>query len=352
MEDTKVLNKHLVKESNTKNRGKSIVLIIILLLVFIFSLVIGKYSIAPKELLNAILYKTFAIGTPISAPMDAVIFNVRLPRIFAAIIIGAALSVSGASYQGMFKNPMVSPDILGASAGAAFGAALGILLSLSIVSIQILSFIFGLVAVGITYTLSCRIGKNSDTTLVLILAGMLIGTIFQSLVSLIKYMADPYSKLPDITYWLMGSLASINNKDLLIIIVPITISMIAVLSIRWKLNVLSFGDEEAKAMGVDTKKLRFIVIITSTLMTASAVSISGLIGWVGLIVPHFARMLVGPNYKNLLPASLIIGSTYMLLVDDLARNLYTVEIPLGILTALIGAPFFIYLMMHVKRGWV
>lgn len=249
----------------------------------------------------------------------------------------------------MFRNPLVSPDILGASAGACFGAALAIFYSLNYAGIQILSFIFGLLAVSITYAVSSRISHES--TLTLVLSGILIGTLFTSGTSLLKYMADPFDKLPAITYWLMGSLSSISSEDVLAVILPMLVGGFILYLVRWRLNVLSLGEEEASALGLDTRKLKMIVILCATMMTSAAVSISGMIGWVGLIVPHLARMIVGPNYKALLPASIIIGGTYLLLVDDLARVMASVEIPLGILTSIIGAPFFIYLLMRSRRGW-
>lgn len=345
---------HFTKEMKSLTKpAKYILMVIILLSVFVLSLAWGRYYIPIKDVLKVLVSKIFlSSASSVPSEIDTVIFNIRLPRIITAVLIGGALSASGAAYQGMFKNPMVSPDILGASAGASFGAAIGILFSFSSAAIQVNSFLFGLAAVFLSWAIASGISKGSDNTLVLILSGILVGTLFTSFITLTKYVADPQGKLADITFYLMGSLASTNKKDLAIITLPILISMAVLLGVRWKLNVLSFGEEEAKTMGVDTKSLKFIVIISSTLMTASAVSVSGLIGWVGLVVPHFARMLVGPNYKNLLPASIILGGIYLLLVDNLARNLYSLEIPLGILTSLIGAPFFIYLMINLRRGWI
>lgn len=338
---------------NCKNIISIKLLIIILpIIIFIASLTIGRYPVSIKELITilseGLLFKKHAL----SPAIYSVIFKVRLPRIMTAMVAGTALSLSGASYQGMFKNPLVSPDILGASAGAAFGAAIGILFSFGVIGIQLLSFGFGLLSVFLTYIISLRIGKNGNTNLVLILSGMLVSTLFTSFVTLIKYVADPYSKLPAITFWLMGSLASINTSDFYIVFIALIIGIIPLILLKWKLNVLSFGDDEARALGVNTGKLRLIVILCSTLMTASVVSVAGLIGWVGLIVPHFVRILVGPNFKDLIPASIFIGSAFLLLVDDFARCMSTIEIPLGILTSIIGAPFFIYLMINAKKGWL
>jgi iron complex transport system permease protein len=320
----------------------------------VISLMLGRYAISLRDLC---LTLQATLGGRAGAPanlstLQTVLFQVRLPRIIGAVLIGAALAVSGSAYQGMFKNPMVSPNILGTAAGAGFGAALGILLSFGMVGVQLLSFGCGLLAVGLTYFVATRFDRNHNATLVLVLAGMVIGTLFTSFISLTKYVADPYSKLPAITFWLMGSLASLNFKDIGFVSIPIVLGAVPLLLLRWKLNVLSFGDEEARALGVDTQRVRAVVIFCATLMTAAAVSVSGMIGWVGLIIPHLARMLVGPNYKILLPASFLIGGIYLLAVDNLARNLFVMEIPLGILTALLGAPFFVYLLMRGKKGWV
>lgn len=281
-----------------------------------------------------------------------ILLQVRLPRILAGILVGGGLSLAGAAYQGLFKNPMVSPDILGASAGAGFGAAIGILFGLGIGGIQVLSFVCGLTAVLLAWTLATGATRSGDPILILVLIGILVGSLFTALISMVKFVADPYSKLPAITFWLMGSLSSINSKDALYAGIPILAGAIPLLLLRWRLNVLSFGEEEARSLGADTTKLRFVVIVCCTLITAGAVSISGMIGWVGLVVPHLARLLVGANHKVLLPASLLLGSSYLLLVDDVARNAYATEIPLGILTALIGAPFFLYLLSTSRRARV
>ncbi|PRR80000.1 FecCD family ABC transporter permease [Clostridium vincentii] len=351
--DTCSATKEIFKSKRKINRGRLIVVILIILpiVTFIISTTFGRYSITIQDLITLIICKIKGVESNLPSNIETVFFNVRLPRIIAAMLIGAALSIAGASYQGVFKNPMVSPDILGASAGAGFGAALGILFSFSIVGIQISSFIFGIVAVSLTYLISSIIGKKSNTILTLILSGMVISTLFQSFLSLIKYVADPTSKLPAITFWLMGSLSSINIKDLILLIFPILLGVIPLILLRWKLNVLSFGEEEAKSMGIDTSKIRFIVILASTIMVSAVVSVSGMIGWIGLVIPHLSRMLVGPNYKKLIPTSMVIGACFLLCVDNLSRSLFSMELPIGILTSIIGAPFFIYLLMSGKKGW-
>ncbi|MGD9677401.1 MAG: FecCD family ABC transporter permease [Vulcanibacillus sp.] len=333
------------------NKTIFIILSALLIVLAFLSILVGRYPISLSEFFTVLYSKVFSLEHNLPDTLDTVIFNIRLPRILGAILVGAALSVAGTAYQGIFKNPLVSPDILGASAGAGFGAALAIILSMNNLGIQIMAFAFGLLAVFTTYLISSRF-KKSDITLILILSGILIGTLFSSFISLLKYVADPYEKLPAITFWLMGSLSRITMDDIYFIIIPVVIGIVPLYLVKWRLNIMAFGDEEAQTLGINTKRIRFIVILTSTLLTASVVSISGIIGWVGLLVPHLARMLVGPNYKVLLPASLLIGSSYLLLVDTLARMILPVEIPLGILTSIIGAPVFIYLLAYSRRGWV
>lgn len=325
---------------------------VLLLAAFVASFTIGRYGIPLNQLFEILLAKLFGFPAVWDSTVETVLFKVRLPRLLAAILVGAALSLSGATYQGLFKNPMVSADILGASAGAGFGAAIAMLLSFDPYGIQLMSFAFGLGAVAITTAVSSVVGRGDNSTLLLVLTGMVVTSLFSSAIALIKYVADPDLKLREITFWLMGGLSAIRMDDLQIVLIPMIIGAIPLLLLRWKLNVLSFGDEEAQAMGIDTSRLRLITIICSTLLTASTVSISGIVGWVGLVIPHLARMIVGPNYSVLMPTSLLIGGIYLLLVDNVARCMFAMEIPLGILTSVIGAPFFIYLLIHGRRGWV
>ncbi len=339
------------QKKKINNKYKILILAIIPIIVFFVSITLGRYSITIKEIFTILTARLLRRDIDIPKVMETVIFQVRIPRVITAMIVGSSLTVSGAVYQGMFKNPMVSPDILGTSAGAGFGAAMAILLSFSSLGIQATAFVFGLIAVSLTYIISTKVGKGGNIMLVFILAGILVSTIFQSLISLSKYVADPYDKLPAITFWLMGSLAAVSQRDVYTIIIPYLLGIIPLFLVRWHLNTLSFGEEEAKALGVDTKKLRFLSIVCSTLLTASSISVAGMVGWVGLIVPHLARMVVGPDFKVLLPASALMGCTYLLLVDDIARSLMTIEIPLGILTSLMGAPFFIYLLLNTRKGW-
>jgi iron complex transport system permease protein len=245
---------------------------------------------------------------------------------------------------------MVSPDILGASAGAGFGAAAGILLGFDIVAIQALSFAGGLLAVLLAWMLASGLCRRGDPVLMLVLVGILVGSLFMALISLAKYVADPLNKLPAITFWLMGSFASITFKDVRLAAVPIAAGGIVLLLLRWRLNVLCMGEEEARTLGLNTGAMRFAIIVSATLITATTVSMCGMVGWIGLVVPHLARLVVGPNHKILLPAAALMGGCFLLLVDDVARTAGTLEIPVGILTALIGAPFFLFLLMRERGG--
>nr|WP_048189699.1 iron ABC transporter permease [Methanobacterium sp. SMA-27] len=344
-----MLNMSLRKKIAENSISVTFILIIPLVILFFISFLIGRYPIPPYEVFIAIVSKLFPINANVSPSMNTVIFEIRLPRIFAAMLVGAALSVAGAAFQGLFRNPLVSPDKLGVTAGAGFGAALAILISAGALFIQISALLWGLLAVTITYFLSRTFKGTSMLTLVL--CGIAIESFFGALIALSKYVADPYEQLPTIVFWLMGSLASVNIQQLLIVSIPILIGMTILILIRWRLNVLSMGEEEAQTLGVNTGRLQAIVIVSCTVLTASSVSICGIIGWIGLVIPHVARMIVGPDHKILLPVSIILGAFFLLLIDDISRALLSVEIPLGILTAIIGAPFFIYLLGKSKEVW-
>lgn len=313
----------------------------------IISFTLGRYPISLRELWGSAVSKICsAFGTDIehfwTPTVEKIIWNVRFPRIIIAGLVGCCLSAAGAAYQGVFQNPMAAPDILGASSGAAFGAALAILLNMSGFMITVFAFISSLICVILVVFVSeCAKGKK---VLSLVLSGIMISSLFSSGTSFIKLVADPSDQLPAITYWLMGSFTGVKKQDLLFAFVPMVIGVIPLMLLRWKINILTLGDDEARTLGVNAKRVRLIVILASTLITAAAVSVSGVIGWVGLVIPHMARRLVGNNYKHLLPASLLLGAVFMLLVDNLCRNLLATEIPIGILTAFIGAPFFIYLI--------
>ena len=275
--------------------------------------------------------------------MEAAVWNIRLPRVVMSVLVGACLASAGASYQGVFQNPMASPDILGASAGAGFGAALAILLGASSVGITVGAFAASLVTVALVFTVSRH--ARGDRVLGLVLAGIMVSSLFQSGTSFLKLVADPNNQLPQITYWLMGSLSGAKWSDLGFVILPVLIGLIPLLALRWQLNVITMGDDEARAMGVNAPGVRMGIVICSTLVTASAVSVSGMIGWVGLVIPHMMRRLVGSDYRFLMPASMLGGGIFLLVVDNVSRNATTSGIPIGILTAFIGAPFFLWLIM-------
>ncbi len=335
--------------TSTGSLKRTWLLLCLPVIAFIISFALGRYPVGPGELIKVLFNRITPIAITWDTVIETVVFQIRLPRITAAMVIGAALTASGAAYQGMFRNPLISPDILGASAGAGFGAALAIYLSLGIIGIQIFSFAGGLIAVMLTCMLSSRI--RHDPTLALVLTGILVGTIFSSCLSLTKYLADPYDKLPTITFWLMGSLASIRPRALAMASIAITIGAVPIYLLRWRINVLSMGEDEARVLGVNTRRLRQVIIFGATLMTSASVAVSGMIGWVGLIMPHLARLIVGPDYRKLLPYSMVLGSTYLVMVDNLARMLTQEELPLGILTSVIGAPFFMYLLLYGKGRW-
>lgn len=273
----------------------------------------------------------------------SVLVNIRLPRILAALLVGAALSTAGTAYQGMFQNPLVSPDILGASAGAGFGAAVAIYFYLGTGAVTTFAFVGGLISVGAAYLIS-RLSKGS-ATLSMVLAGILIGSLFAAATSYIKLVADTNDQLPAITYWLMGSLAGATMDDVIFAGVVIAVGLVPLYLLRWRMNVLTLGEDEAKSMGINTNLLRLVVIICATLVIAVSVSISGIIGWVGLVIPHFCRMIFGYDYRRIIPASIVMGAGFLLLVDDFSRTIASTEVPLGILTAFVGAPIFAYLLM-------
>lgn len=318
--------------------------------VMFWSLFIGRYEIEPVTVVKILVSTVFPIEHTWTNADETILFQVRFPRIIAAVLVGAALSMAGAAYQGLFKNPLVSPDILGVSSGAGFGAAIAILLSTATWMLQIFAFAGGILAVMGSYFLS-RLYKSGQM-LVLVLSGVIVSAFFGALLSITKYVADPYEKLPTIVFWLMGSLSSVRYSDIYTVLPAITIAGGILLLIRWRINLLSLSPEEAKTLGVDLKQITRVIIICATVLTAASVCISGIIGWVGLVVPHLGRMITGPDYKKLLPLTVVMGASYLLVMDDLSRTIIATEIPLGILTALLGAPFFAYLLWRRKTGWV
>lgn len=350
---------------NRQKQSRSTIVFTVLLTITAFlilaSISMGRYSVPIKVIPSIIVKDVFGLlhltfsGTIVEPVMETVVLNIRLPRILAALVVGAALAGAGCSYQALFRNPMVSPDILGASSGAGFGAAVAILCSQSFAVVQLSSFCFGLAAVIVSWAISRAVDRASDAnggTLSLVLTGMVVSSLFSAFISITKFLADPDSKLPAITFWLMGGLSAVKENDVLLALIPMLAGIIPLIALWWRLNVLSFGEDEARALGINTGRLRLAIIVSSTLLTSSAVSIVGMVGWVGLVVPHLARMLVGPDCRVLLPVSVILGAAFTLAVDDIARCLFPLEIPLGILTALVGAPFFLVLLVRGRKGWL
>jgi iron complex transport system permease protein len=321
-----------------------------LLVLAIVAAFVGPYPISLADALRAVWNRLSGEVPATGATLDTVLFFVRLPRVAAAMLVGGALAAAGAAYQGLFRNPLVSPDILGVSAGAGLGAVLGIFLSLPVVGIQLLAFVVGLGTVGLVLLIAASV-RGREPVLVLVLAGVVVGALAGSAISLLKVLADPYDQLPAITFWLLGSLAAIKLEDLTTTVPVAAAGLVPLALLRWRINVLSLGDEEARALGVNAVRLRIVVIAAATLVTASVVAIAGIIGWVGLIMPHMARMIVGPNFERLLPAAIILGAGYLLLVDTLARTIAAVETPIGILTAFVGAPVFLWLLARGRTGW-
>lgn len=332
--------------SNKKYIALVTALIAMLFALTFFSFGAGRYSIAPNEIISAIIKKLSA--KPIDdATLEAVLFHVRLPRIVFSILVGASLSVAGACYQGLFKNPLVSSDVIGASSGAAFGAALAILNGFSSSGISLSAFCWSILSVFIVYFIGNTLKFNQ--LLGLVLSGVMISALFNSGISFLKLISDPMDQLPQITYWLMGSLAGTKTKDILPTLIIMSASIIPLMCSRWHMNLLTIGDEEAKTMGVNIRTLRGVVIISATILTASSIAVSGMIGWISLAVPHFSRFLIGSDYRKLLPVSMLIGSNFLLIVDNISRLSFTSEIPLGIITSIIGAPFFLFLLSREGR---
>ena len=313
------------------------------------SLSVGRYAVHLGDALE-IIFRVVKRGYAAAAsvdPQERIIIGVRLPRVLLGLLVGGGLSVAGAGMQALLSNPLVSPDTLGVASGACFGAALALILNGGLVAVQLTAMAFGVVAMLITY----KAGKNRRETsiIMLVLAGMVVNSLFQAFVSLIKYTADSEDKLPEITYWLMGSLTGAKISDIALAAIPMAIGVIVLFALRWRINILTMGDDEAATMGVNAKRMRVVVLLAATLVTASSVAVSGMVGWVGLVIPHLCRMLVGCDYRKLLPASMLMGASFLLLVDDIARLVATSEIPIGILTAFVGAPFFLYLITRERK---
>ena len=328
------------------------ILFVILFLTALVSLSVGRYPVSAGDLARFVSIQIS--GHPVMDERQCqilknILFDIRLPRIAAAILIGAGLSVSGAVFQSMFMNPLVSPGLLGVLAGASFGAALGMIVASNWLVVQLSALSFGLIAVFAALAISAV--SRGNQLLMLILGGIISGALFTSLLSVVKYLADPYEQLPAITYWLMGGLAAIDRTTVLAVCGPIVAGILILLLLSGYLNVLSMGDEEARSLGVNVWFLRLLFIFLATVVSALTVVMGGIVGWVGLLIPHIARMLVGPDNRILLASTALIGAAYLLIADDIARLMFSVEIPLGILTSLVGIPFFALVLRKARKGW-
>ena len=359
MDNTNSLTKQITNTTDsdrfTKTRQmhkgveKAAIMMIVLVFAFFASFLIGRYPISPDMVLAILCSKVIPVSQAWNDTMETVVFKIRLPRIAAALLVGGALAVSGAAYQNLFRNPLVSPSLLGASWGAAFGAVLGMILHLSWIWVEAVAFVFGLVAVFAAIAISACFGNKSMISLVL--AGIAVSAFFQALVSVLKYLADPMNTLPEISFWLMGGLSKVTNQDVMWSLIPIIVPLVVLYVMRWQINVLSVGEEEAHTLGINVRHTRIVVLVCATLLAAAATSIGGIIQWVGLLIPHTARLLFGANFAIVLPVSMLLGGTYLLIMDNLSRSIASLEIQVGILTALIGAPFFVFLLARAKKGW-
>ncbi len=323
-----------------------LILILVAVVVSLVSICVGRYDMSIGDVVRILLSKVLPLEKTWDSTMENVVFKLRLPRIIAAFMVGSALSISGATYQGMFKNPLVSPDLLGVSSGACVGAALAILAHLGTIGIQIGAFLGGVLAVSITITIP-KLMKNKSS-IMLVLAGVIVGGFMSSIMGLLKYVADPETELAEITYWQLGSLAKVAKGSIISVAPAIIIAGAILIAMRWRLNILSLGENEARSLGTNVSLTRGIAIVCSTILTACSVCISGTIGWVGLVVPHLGRMLVGPDNTKMLPVTLLLGGAFLVLVDTLARTLTGAELPLSILTGLIGAPFYFWLLVKQR----
>lgn len=315
-----------------------------LLALFLLSFVVGRYGVPLGQVVRILLSGVLPLGQTWTDNMAIAVLNVRLPRILLACLVGCGLSAAGTGYQTVFQNPMAAPDILGASSGACFGAALAILTGQSAVMITVFAFLASLLSVALVYLVGNHTRGNRVVNL--LLAGIMVGSLFSACTSYIKLVADPTNQLPQITYWLMGSLSGTRMGTVRFAAVCMAVGLMPLLLLRWRMNLLTLSPDEARAMGVHTDRLRLAVILSSTVLTAAAVSVSGMIGWVGLVIPHLSRRIVGSDCRRLMPMSCLFGAAFLLLVDNMARCLTATEIPIGILTAFVGAPFFIYLMVR------
>ena len=329
--------------------GRWLLALALLGAVLVWACVSGPFALAPGDVWRVALARLGGGASGLPPAVDTVVWNIRLPRVAAGLLVGAALAAAGAAYQGMFRNPLVSPDILGVSAGAGLGAVLGIYLGLPLALVQGLAFAGGLLAVAAVLAVAALVRRH-DPVLVLVLAGVAVGALLGAGISLIKLLADPATQLPSITFWLLGGLNAVTPADLAATAPALLAGLLPMALLRWRINLLALPDEEAQALGVAVVRLRLVLVAAATLATAAAVSLAGIVGWVGLVVPHVARLLVGPQFSRLLPAALLLGGGFVVAADTLARTAAPIELPLGLLTALVGAPFFLFVLARSGRG--
>ncbi len=329
---------------------KLAIMLAVLAVAFFGSFWIGSCPIAPVDVINILASKFADIEVYWPATEDTIVWKIRFPRIMAAILIGGALATSGASYQTLFKNPMVSPDLLGVSAGASFGACLAMINDGTWWEIQIGALVFGLVAVAAAFIIGSTMGRNNIT--VLVLAGVVISSLFSALVSILKTLADTESQLPEITFWLMGSLSKADNNDVLLMLPAIGLSLLLLFLFRHQIDALAAGEEEARTLGINTMAVKIVIVVCSTLMTVCSVAVAGVVGWVGLVIPHIARGIVGAGYGRLAAASFVLGGLFLLVIDNIIRGAFGVDLPLGVMTALVGTPVFIVLLSRAKKAWM
>ncbi len=330
-----------------KHKTAIISFIALYILIFILSFSIGRYPIKPIELIRILFSRVIPIRQTWARQAEIVVFNIRMPRLIAASLIGAALSLSGLVFQTIFHNPMVSPDVLGTTSGAGFGAALALLFELPMAAVSMTAFIFGLLSILFVCLIASRVRHNQ--ILGLVLGGIMVSSLFSSATSFVKLVADPNNTLPSITYFLMGSLAGCTMADIKLVIIPMLIGMIIIISCSWRINLLSLSEEEARSLGVNTKLMRIVLITASALMISSSVAIAGVIGWIGLVIPHIVRMIIGCDSRYTIPSSIFLGAAFLIATDTASRMLSTSEIPIGILTSILGAPFFLYLILRQGR---
>lgn len=316
--------------------------------VTVASMALGPYPVRPQDVAR-VLWASLAGGDAgVAGNVRAIVMEVRGPRVAAALAVGAALAAAGASYQNLFRNPLVAPDILGVSAGCALGAVAGIFLGLPIAAIQGLAFAGGIAAVSLVLAIGSWV-RGHDRVLTLVLTGVVVGSLFGAGIAFAKYLADPYNQLPAITFWLLGSFAGVLPRDLVFALPLVAIALVPLVLLRWRVNLLSLPDDEARALGIDVARMRMVVIAAATLATSAGVAIAGVVGWVGLVIPHAARLLVGAEFSRVLPMSAVLGAAFLLFVDTLCRTVAPTELPPGVLTALVGTPVFIWLLAVTYR---